>query len=130
MKEIEVPGHYGTTLKIDQCSFCGSVWFDEVELFCLSESVVRLAGLLFDKEYKKRLKEVVEPEHFFCPRCGVELMKIKDPIIPDYIRILMCPSCDGNFMTLKDLYEYYKYRETIHKAKIKGLISFKGNKKY
>lgn len=119
MKEIEVPGHYGTTLKIDQCSFCGSVWFDELELFCLSESVGRLAGLLFNKEYKEKLRKVILPKDILCPRCGVELEKLKDPMIPGYILIWNCPSCDGNLLDLKNLYEYYKYRETIKEAKIK-----------
>lgn len=119
MKEIEVAGHYGTTIKIDQCDFCGSVWFDEIELFCLSESVARLAGLLFEKTYKERLKKILLPNEFFCPRCGVKLNKLRDPIIPFNINILICPTCEGNFMTLKDLYEYYKYRETAKEAKVK-----------
>ncbi len=109
-EEIEAKGHYGITVHIDRCPKCGSIWFDDWELWTIDDlSLYILEKVNIDtRGYPKKLS---------CPHCGIKLLRLFDPIIPKNIKIFYCSSCDGNWMKRKYLLLYDSYKKKISKEK-------------
>lgn len=38
LKEVSAKSHYGAIIKLNQCSCCGGIWFNDWELFSLKEA--------------------------------------------------------------------------------------------
>ncbi len=110
MDEVEAKGHYGATIKIDRCQKCGSIWFDDWELWAVDD----LVPYILDKT---KIETRGYPDKLLCPHCGIKLLRLFDPIIPRDIKIFYCSSCDGNWTKYKYLILYDAYRKKIEKDK-------------
>jgi len=106
MEEIEAKGHYGAMIMVDRCPNCGSVWFDDWELWAAGD----LSPYILDKT---KIKDKGYPPKLLCPHCGIKLSRLFDPIIPKGIKIFYCFSCDGNWMKYKYLLPYANYRKSL-----------------
>lgn len=114
MVELKSKGHYGELVKIDRCPKCGSVWFDNLELWYIADlttiasTLTKLNQIVFTTGERLKLSD-----QFLCPRCGVDLFFISDPNIPPNIQIWKCRSCKGNWLERRELLEYSSYKNLI-----------------
>lgn len=126
MEEVVVKTSSGTPLKLDQCSNCGGIWFDRLELFSLGPSpdLSRLKKPDFQK-----LIELSPPSlgGGVCPHCGVKLTHIKDPVIPPEVKIMRCHVCGGiylNYVEFKIYLLWRKEKEKITPTKERIKLAF------
>jgi len=116
MEELETKGHYGKAIKIDRCARCGSIWFDEWEIWYIADLIPHISD-------KTKLKQVNPLDKISCPRCGIELSIITDPNIPKDIQIRFCSSCNGNWLAHEDLLKFSSHREKYKSKKRKDKIN-------
>jgi Zn-finger nucleic acid-binding protein len=88
---------------VDVCKTCGSVWFDDRELYY----VAYLAKLAIETSHVK-LEEKIG---YDCPRCKVIMQRLNDPMISRNVVIYVCPSCKGNWLKKNEISKFAEYRE-------------------
>jgi len=90
MEEVKVTSHYDTPIFVEQCSSCGGLWFDQLELFRIKhDQAGRLDKSLLQKD------KVFTKERLKCPRDGKELIVFHDPHFPEEIKVESCTQCRG-----------------------------------
>lgn len=116
MEQLEGKRHYSGNILIDHCPICGSMWFDNWELYYIAD----LASLVRDKAVAKKKDKIIKKEklgrdRFLCPHCGTQLHKLFDSMIPKEIQIFKCSSCRGNWLERADFLEYSEYKKRLRK---------------
>lgn len=110
MEELEGEIHYGGTIKIDRCKRCGSIWFDEWEVWYIADL---MPHVLDDTQ----LKNIIPVDKILCPRCEVELYLVEDYNIPRDVQLWSCPTCNGNLLEHINLIRF-----SAHKKKNKSVL--------
>lgn len=112
MAQFTSQSHYGLPIEFDRCPRCGGVWFDKWELWYLAD----LASITLPQEKAtlegQFLERLAPNNQILCPRCQVKLLSLTDPVIPGYIQIWRCPSCQGNFLEKTALFKYHEYQSS------------------
>lgn len=109
MQELKSKGHYGGSVTIDRCPQCGSVWFDNWELYYIADlATISLA---------EKSTEITPPDKFLCPRCGIELSLLQDPAIPKTLQLWHCLSCKGKWLEHEEIAEYSAYKKHLNTKK-------------
>jgi uncharacterized protein len=109
MRELSTKSKYGANILIDQCSDCGGLWFDDVEMYTVKEDAAKLIDQI---DSQKLNKNTSINEEMFCPRDGVKLKLFKDINFPDHIKIESCPKCRGFFFNKG---EFANFSDRRHK---------------
>lgn len=113
-KEVKLDSlNPGFVIKIDQCPFCGGIWFDQYELFQIPENEASKIDKVNEPLLKENLSLV---RNLFCPKDGSRLMLLEDYNIPRDLHIDQCPTCGGIWLNKG---EFIKYKEGIKKLKSK-----------
>jgi len=111
-KEVYAEANYGRVLLLDQCNNCGSIWFDNWELYFLKDAEAkRLDSVnihsLLDKGPAKKSADT-------CPRhCGIPLELFQDPNLPADSRIYRCKRCNGLWLNRGELVKYGEHKNKL-----------------
>jgi Zn-finger nucleic acid-binding protein len=102
MKKMQADSHYiKKNVEIDKCNNCGSVWFDEFELYFIAN-----LALLGMSQPTHKFPEIEKDDDLNCPCCGIKLTRDNSINIPKSIYIWRCRSCQGCFLNHEDIIEY------------------------
>lgn len=104
----KVRTYSGGEIEVDKCPFCGGVWFDHFEA-----NLVPLAEIKKLVKEEPRSKEQLIGEGK-CPHCLIPLVPLRSESIPNYLNVLSCPQCRGNWFSQKNLVTF----KEAQKAKI------------
>jgi len=109
LKEVATNSHYGAVIKLNQCSCCGGIWFNNWELFSLEEAEAKK----LDSVDAEKLKTAcgVSMKKKMCPECGAQLEKFHDANIPEEIDIESCRTCGGFWLNRGETAEYKEYQQ-------------------
>lgn len=99
---ITVKPDPSSSLELDHCYYCGGVWFDHYEINRIKiDQAKRLA------EHKKSTDQKYTSTNL-CPRDSTKLIQKTGESIPQNVLVSSCPTCGGNFVTIKDLVQLKK----------------------
>lgn len=105
----KVRTHSGAKIEIDQCPYCHGVWFDHFEANQVPFSEIKkLASQGTQKTPDQLLGEGK------CPHCLVKLVPLRSESVPQHLNVFVCPQCQGNWFSQKNLLEF----KTAQKSKI------------
>ena len=94
MQQILIDG-----TEIDRCSACHGLWFDAGELSKFSNKEAAAALDIGDVKTGKKQNEI---EHYRCPRCAGQMVRLVDPKQP-HIWFEQCGSCHGSYFDAGEL---------------------------
>jgi heat shock protein HtpX len=102
MTKLRADSHYiKQNVELDKCDNCGSIWFDQFELYYIAN-----LALLGAPQSKAKLQIDELKKDVNCPRCGIKLVRDNSINIPKSINIWRCRSCQGCFLYQEDIIEY------------------------
>ena len=82
MHEVATESHYGQNITLEQCTLCGGIWFDKLELHKIKQGEVEKIELV---NYNKlQTSSKMKKEKLFCPKDKSELFIFKDQFFPKY----------------------------------------------
>jgi Zn-finger nucleic acid-binding protein len=90
-------GNYGTTVPLDFCDTCQSIWFDSHENLRLSaKAILHLFRIIHEKyaEHRRPLSERMS-----CPQCGIQLTHTSDRQRNTQFHYFACERGHGRFIT-------------------------------
>ncbi len=121
LHEVTADIKHGVKIKLDQCSRCGGIWFDDFELYPIPKEEI---GRIENIDLEKLQENVFWGEgKKNCPRCDVKLDEFKDYNFPKQLEAEFCPKCGGIWMNRGESVEFKKWQE--EKRKSSGDISEK-----
>lgn len=107
----KVKTHSGGRTELDQCPFCGGIWFDHFEANQVPlPEIKKLASQT--PELQKALDSSFGESK--CPHCLVPLVALRSESIPKHLNVFSCPQCRGNWFSQKNLLEF----KVAQKAKV------------
>jgi len=100
---------YGTQIKLDQCFDCGGIWFDNLELYPLpKEEIEKIENIKLDKLQENSFLGNGKKA---CPKCGIELERLKDYNFPEGLEAEQCKKCGGIWMNRGEAIEFKKWQD-------------------
>lgn len=109
MEVVQGKSLYGADVYIDVCKQCGSIWYDNLELYMASD----IGEISFSD------KTVHERSAYDCPKCSTALFHEGRADLPSDLEIWHCQSCNGNFLEQATVHRFMDFRrEQI--ARMKG----------
>jgi Zn-finger nucleic acid-binding protein len=108
LKKVAVKSHYGVNIELNQCSLCGGIWCDDLEMFRISPKSARK----IDKVNIQKLKELKPIKKALkCPKCKSSLKEFKDPYFPKQINLEHCLKCGGFWLNRGELTQFKKWQK-------------------
>ena len=114
MRPVEIVGHYGQPIFLDQCVSCGGIWFDESELFRAKQGEADKVDPV-DADSLRSPAEIKSDLN--CPRDGARLFRFVDRQFPETLALMRCPSCRGIWLNRGGFREYQKNRTGLVEAR-------------
>lgn len=107
-KKIITKSHYGAKIEIDQCSKCGGIWCDKLEMYKISPK----QGIEIDKVDLSKIRQLkLIKKDLICPKCKKPLKKFSDPFFPKQIQLDCCFSCGGFWFNRGELTQFKKWQQ-------------------
>ncbi|MDA3901685.1 MAG: zf-TFIIB domain-containing protein [Spirochaetes bacterium] len=89
---------YGT-VETDRCSECKGFWLDANE----TKTLIEMHGAEIVDSGDRAIGKLMNEKHdIVCPRCGVLMIHLADPLMPDVV-YEQCPACSGMFLDAGEL---------------------------
>jgi Zn-finger nucleic acid-binding protein len=115
MHQVKIVGHYGEPVIVDQCEGCGSIWFDESELFRAKQGEAERIELL--NTGILQTPSTIEHPDLICPKDEAVMHRFTDKYFPDDIVLVRCPSCHGIWLNRGIFTKYQQFRQGLMRAK-------------
>lgn len=93
MQPVNLVGHYGAKIIVDQCPKCGGIWFDSLEYAAAAPG--QAATIDHVDAEKLRLSQRQHAQPLYCPRDGQLLTQFHDENFPRDIQVESCQHCYG-----------------------------------
>ncbi|MDF1497906.1 MAG: zf-TFIIB domain-containing protein [Patescibacteria group bacterium] len=108
LKKVKVKNDYGIIINLDQCSVCGGIWFDNVELYpILKEEIERIENLDIEKLQENVF---IYNDEKKCPVCKTKLQEFKDFNFPKQLEVEYCIKCNGFWMNRGEATDFKKWQ--------------------
>lgn len=114
LKEVLADTYYGLKIKLNQCSDCGGIWFDDPELYPIKkEEIEKLENV----DLKKlRENSFLGNGKKICPKCEIELENFKDYNFPRELEAEYCKKCRGIWMNRGEATDFKMWQEEKKKS--------------
>lgn len=114
-KEVYAEANYGRVLLLDQCQWCGGVWFDRWELYFITDASIKNLESVDAASFTAPVEN--HTAKGLCPRCEKGLVVFTDPNLPKDAFISRCPGCNGLWLNRGELGKYAAHRKTFRAAR-------------
>jgi Zn-finger nucleic acid-binding protein len=111
MHQVQIEGHYGEPIFLDQCEKCGGIWFDQSELFRARQGQSGKIDMV-DTNNLWAPSEIVNTQ-MLCPRDCSVLVPIIDKYLPPEIHLERCPVCNGFWLNRGEFSKYQQTRKRL-----------------
>ncbi len=109
LRGVIAESQYGIKIKLDQCFYCGGIWFDGFELYPIPKGEIeRIENINLEKLQENVLLAGGDKN---CPKCGVKLDDFKDNNFPKQLEAECCGKCGGIWMNRGEATEFKLWQE-------------------
>jgi len=93
LQEVATSGNYGEKIMLNQCSGCGGIWFDSLELYAVpGEEIGKIESVNLEKLGRRN---IFQDKSGLCPACSAHLETFHDPNFPKGLEVEYCVKCGG-----------------------------------